>query len=457
MALSAAQLTQMRRTFLDNVKNVLAQNVCTQQDPLLMCLQRSKLQATQHVFSHKVKGEGKPMTDQKSSGRCWIFACLNAMRIPLMEKLGVEECELSQPYLFFWDKVERANYLLNSYIETAKKKEPIDGRLAAFLLHNPAEDGGQWAMLVNLVEKYGVVPKHAMPESASTEASRRMNLTLNNKLREFCMRLRKMVDEGKTDEEIMTEKNAMIEQIYRVVSICLGTPPQTFVWEYYDKDKAYRRIPENTADGISPLDFYKQIVKPIFNMEDKLCLVNDPRATSPYYRLFTVEYLGNMVEGGKTLYINLPVELLKKFAANSIKAGEAVWFGCDVGKLFAGKPGIQDLEIVDYNTVFDVSVLGLTKAERLVYGESMMTHAMVLTAVGTADGTAEGKIAKWRVENSWGEDRGSKGYLVMSDDWFTEFTYEVVVDKKYIDEQVIEVLKQEPIVLPAWDPMGALA
>lgn len=422
-----------------------------------MCVQRSKLQSTQHVFSHKVKGEGKPMTDQKSSGRCWIFACMNAMRIPLMEKLNVEECELSQPYLFFWDKVERANYLLNSYIETAKKKEPIDGRLAAFLLANPAEDGGQWAMLVNLVEKYGVVPKHAMPESASTEASRRMNLTLNNKLREFCMRLRRMVDEGKTDEEIMTEKNAMIEQIYRVVSICLGTPPQTFVWEYYDKDKAYRRIPENTADGISPLDFYKQIVKPIFNMEDKLCLVNDPRATSPYNRLFTVEYLGNMVEGGKTLYINLPVELLKKFAANSIKAGEAVWFGCDVGKLFAGKPGIQDLEIVDYNTVFDVSVLGLTKAERLVYGESMMTHAMVLTAVGTADGTAEGKISKWRVENSWGEDRGSKGYLVMSDDWFTEFTYEVVVDKKYIDEQVIEVLKQEPIVLPAWDPMGALA
>jgi len=422
-----------------------------------MCIQRSKVQSTQHVFSHKVKNEGKPMTDQKSSGRCWIFACLNAIRIPLMEKLNVEECELSQPYLFFWDKVERANYFLNAFIETAKEKEPIDGRLAAFLLSNPANDGGQWAMLVNLVEKYGLVPKHAMPESASTEASRRMNLTLNNKLREFCMKLRTLVEAGKSDEEIFAEKNAMMQQIYTIVSVCLGTPPQTFVWEYYDKDKKYHRIPENTAGGITPLDFYRQIVKPIFNMEDKLCLVNDPRPFNSYYQLYTVDYLGNLVEGGKTLYINLPVEKLKEFAAKSIKAGEAVWFGCDVGKSFAGKLGIQDLEIVDYNVVFDTTILGLSKAERLIYGESLMTHAMVLTAVGTEDGTENGKVVKWRVENSWGEDRGSKGYLIMTDDWFSEFTFEVVVDKKYVDEEVFKVLQQEPVVLPAWDPMGALA
>lgn len=422
-----------------------------------MCIQRSKVQSTQHVFSHKVKNEGKPMTDQKSSGRCWIFACLNAIRIPLMEKLNVEECELSQPYLFFWDKVERANYFLNAFIETAKKKEPIDGRLAAFLLSNPANDGGQWAMLVNLVEKYGLVPKHAMPESASTEASRRMNLTLNNKLREFCMKLRTLVEAGKSDEEIFAEKNAMMQQIYTIVSVCLGTPPQTFVWEYYDKDKKYHRIPENTAGGITPLDFYRQIVKPIFNMEDKLCLVNDPRPFNSYYQLYTVDYLGNLVEGGKTLYINLPVEKLKEFAAKSIKAGEAVWFGCDVGKSFAGKLGIQDLEIVDYNVVFDTTILGLSKAERLIYGESLMTHAMVLTAVGTEDGTENGKVVKWRVENSWGEDRGSKGYLIMTDDWFSEFTFEVVVDKKYVDEEVFKVLQQEPVALPAWDPMGALA
>jgi len=456
-SLGAAQINQLRKTFLDNAKNVLAQNVCTQQDPLLMCIQRSKVQSTQHVFSHKVKNEGKPMTDQKSSGRCWIFACLNAIRIPLMEKLNVEECELSQPYLFFWDKVERANYFLNAFIETAKKKEPIDGRLAAFLLSNPANDGGQWAMLVNLVEKYGLVPKHAMPESASTEASRRMNLTLNNKLREFCMKLRTLVEAGKSDEEIFAEKNAMMQQIYTIVSVCLGTPPQTFVWEYYDKDKKYHRIPENTAGGITPLDFYRQIVKPIFNMEDKLCLVNDPRPFNSYYQLYTVDYLGNLVEGGKTLYINLPVEKLKEFAAKSIKAGEAVWFGCDVGKSFAGKLGIQDLEIVDYNVVFDTTILGLSKAERLIYGESLMTHAMVLTAVGTEDGTENGKVVKWRVENSWGEDRGSKGYLIMTDDWFSEFTFEVVVDKKYVDEEVFKVLQQEPVVLPAWDPMGALA
>jgi len=456
-ALTSAHVGSMRKCFVENMKNVLAQNVCTQQDPLLVCIQRNRLQATQHVFSHKVKNEGKPMTDQKSSGRCWIFACLNAMRIPLMEKLNIEECELSQPYLFFWDKVERANYFLNAYIETAKKGEPIDGRLSAFLRTNPAEDGGQWAMLVNIVEKYGVVPKHAMPESNSTESSRRMNATLNNKLREFCMQLRKMVEEGKSEDEILAEKNAMIEQIYRIVSICLGTPPQTFVWEYYDKDKAYHRIPENTSDGITPLDFYRQIVKPVFNMEDKLCLVNDPRPANPYYKLYTVEYLGNLVEGGRTLYINLPVEKLKQFAAKSIKAGEAVWYGCDVGKMFAGKAGIQDLTILDYNIVFDTSVLGLTKAERLIYGESMMTHAMLLTGIGTDDGSADGMVSKWRVENSWGDDRGSKGYLIMTDEWFSEFAFEVVVDKKYVEEEVIKVLEQEPKTLPAWDPMGALA
>jgi len=464
MALDQATLTAMRQTFVKSPKNILAQNVCTQQDPLLMCMQRSTIQATQHVFSHKVKTEGKPMTDQKSSGRCWIFACLNAMRIPIMEKLNVEDMELSQPYLFFWDKVERCNYFLSAFVETARRKEPVDGRLMSFLLSNPTNDGGQWAMLVNLVEKHGVMPKHAMPESASTEASRRMNLILNNKMREFCMKLRQFVEEGKTDEEILKEKEVMMQEVYRIVGICLGIPPETFVWEFYDKDKAYHRIPSSSgagesssSSGITPLDFYREHVKPLFNMEDKLCLVNDPRPSNAYYKLYTVDFLGNLVEGGLTLYINLPVEKLKEFAAKSIKEGEAVWFGCDVGKHFAGKPGIQDLTLHDYSLVFDTSILGMSKAERLIYGESLMTHAMVLTAVGTADATPDAPVAKWRVENSWGEERGSKGYLVMTDDWFSEFTYEVVVDKKFVDADVVAVLQQTPVALPAWDPMGALA
>jgi len=454
-ALSSELLKCMRATFLKDAKNVLAQNACVGRDPLEICVKRSALQTTQHVFNVKAK-EGKPVTNQKSSGRCWIFACLNAMRTTLMEKWNVEELELSQPYLFFWDKIERSNFFLNAFIETARKKEPVEDRLMSFLLNDPASDGGQWAMLVNLVEKHGVMPKHAMPESASTEASLRMDRTLNNKLREFAFRLRELVLSGKSDAEILQAKNDMMADIYRIVSICLGTPPETFTFEYYDKDKKYHRIPEG-SQGVTPLKFYQDHIKPHFNMEDKICIVNDPRPSNPYYHLYTVDYLNNMVGGKPVLYINLPIDKLKQFAAKSIKDGEPVWFGNDVGKLFTRKEGLEDMELLDYENVFGTSILGLDKAQRLIYKESLMTHAMVLSAYGTADGTEEGPITKWRIENSWGEDTGHKGYLLMTDAWFSEFTYEVVVDRKYVDADVLAVLDQEPTILPAWDPMGSLA
>ncbi|XP_069617267.1 bleomycin hydrolase [Ranitomeya imitator] len=449
--LSLDKTAAFRKKLKAEPRFVLAQNVATCSDPLEVCLQRQTVQDSVHVFQHTIPAEGKPVTNQKNSGRCWIFSCLNVMRLPFIKKFNLEEFEFSQSYLFFWDKVERCNYFLNAFVETAHKDEPIDGRLMQFLLSNPSNDGGQWDMLVNLIEKYGVIPKKCFPESHTSEATRRMNDILNHKMREYCLRLRNMVSSGCTEEEISAALDTMIEEVYRVVSICVGSPPETFTWEFRDKEKTYHKI-----GPVTPQDFYKEHVKPVFNVEDKICLVNDPRPQNPFEKLYTVQFLGNMVEGRKTLYNNQSIEVLKKLAAASIKDGEAVWFGCDVGKHFQGKLGINDLNIFDHELVFGVSVKNINKAERLIFGDSMMTHAMALTAVTEKDGQ-EGEFEKWRVENSWGDDRGNKGYLIMTDEWFSEYVYEVVVDKKHVPEEVLEVLKQDPVVLPAWDPMGALA
>ncbi|XP_003968294.1 bleomycin hydrolase [Takifugu rubripes] len=429
---------------------LLAQNVSTCIDPLEVCLHRQTVQDTVHTFQHTIPTEGKPVTNQKNSGRCWIFSCLNVMRLPFMKAFNIEEFEFSQSYLFFWDKIERCYYFLHSYVETAQRKEPVEGRLVQFLLSNPSNDGGQWDMLVNLIEKYGVIPKKCFPEAHSSEASRRMNHILNHKLREYCLLLRNMVASEATKSKISDAMDTMMEEVFRVVSVCLGCPPETICWEYRDKDKIFHRL-----GPLTPQEFYRQHVKPLYNIEDKVCLVNDPRPQNPYGKLYTVDFLGNMVGARCTLYNNQPIQLLKTVAAESIKKGEAVWFGCDVEKHFHGKLGINDMNVFNHELVFGISVKNLSKAERLIYSDSLMTHAMILTAVTDKDGK-EG-YEKWRVENSWGDDRGNKGYLIMTDDWFSEFVYEVVVDKKFLSPDVLDVMQQEPTVLPAWDPMGSLA
>ncbi|KAI4556799.1 hypothetical protein MJG53_021031 [Ovis ammon polii x Ovis aries] len=457
---------------------VLAQNVGTTHDLLDICLKRATVQGTQHVFQHAVHQEGKPVTNQKSSGRCWIFSCLNVMRLPFMRRFNIEEFEFSQSYLFFWDKVERCYFFLNAFVDTAQKKEPEDGRLVQYLLMNPANDGGQWDMLVNIVgkKKYGVIPKKCFPETYTTEATRRMNDILNHKMREFCIRLRNLVHSGATKEEISATQDSMMEEIFRVVCICLGNPPETFTWEYRDKDKNYQKI-----GPITPLKFYRQHVKPLFNMEDKICLVNDPRPQHKYNKLYTVDYLSNMVGGRKTLYNNQPIDFLKKMVAASIKDGEKPIIPRDCTLYILCYSFYNSY---DHELVFGVSMKNMNKAERLTFGESLMTHAMTFTAVSEKD-DQDGAFIKWRVENSWGEDHGHKGkfyhnaskvfalcplpsgfmrllfsspgYLCMTDEWFSEYVYEVVVDKKHVPEEVLAVLEQEPIVLPAWDPMGALA
>ncbi|XP_065351925.1 bleomycin hydrolase [Cloeon dipterum] len=442
------QLSNWNEDFTSQAINRVAQNACTRINVHEASISRKRLQEVlQHVFEYKVDAEIKPMTNQKNSGRCWLYATLNVIRITFAKAMNIEEFEFSQGHLFFFDKIERCHFVLHTIVETARRGEPVDGRLVSFLLRDPTCDGGQWDMVVNLISKYGLMPKKSFPESFSCESSNGLNGILKSKLREYAKELRALVEAG---EDPLPAIKRQMKFIYRTVSICLGVPPSEFTWQYLDKNKKY-----NSIGPVTPQQFYEQHVKPTFNLEDKVCLVTDPRPTNPYNHLYTVDCLGNMVGGRPTIYNNQPVQLLAKVAAESIKNNEAVWFGCDVGRRSNSKLGLLDVELHDWKSLIGEEVfLVLDKADRLNYGDSMMTHAMVFTGVTT---DTDGTPIKWRVENSWGEDTGEKGYLLMTQRWFDEFAFEVVVDKKFVPQDVMDIFKQKPIVLPAWDPMGTLA
>ncbi|XP_045454400.1 bleomycin hydrolase [Melitaea cinxia] len=448
--LSLETLDKLRNNFNSDPKNELAQNVCARFDPFEVAVSKRKTDSTLHVYNIKVESEGKPVTNQENSGRCWLFAALNVMRLPFMKKYAIEEFEFSQSYLFFWDKVERSHFWLNNIVETAKQGEKLEDRLVNFLLKDPINDGGQWDLIVNLINKHGLMPKKCFPETFSSRRSLHMNALIKTKLREYAKELRGLVASQASDEEIQAAIDKQIAVIYNIVATCLGTPPDQFTFEFYNKEKAY-----NSFGPLTPQEFYNKHVKPVYNVDDKVCLVSDPRESNPFGQLYTLQCLGNMVGGKQTAYNNQPIETLIKAVKDCIQGGEAVWFGCEVSKRFERKNGLEDLDAHDYRLVFNTEVqVGLNKADRLLYGDSCMTHAMVFTAVGTDE---QGNPKKFRVENSYGEKEYDKGYLLLTEPWFREFVFEVVVDKKYVPQHVLDVFKQKPVTLPAWDPMGTLA
>ena len=423
-------------------KNLLALNAVARNGIGAVALSRAVVNRTDHTYSHLI--ETPEATSQEKSGRCWLFAGLNTLRLAAMKKMNLESFELSQTHLMFWDKLEKANFFLENIIETVD--EPLDGRLVMWLLANSLPDGGQWDMFVNLVEKYGVVPKSVMPETNGSSDSQPMNVLLIAKLREYAQVLREMHERSASAKEMRQAKGEMMEEFYRMVSIHLGQPPSRFLWEWRDKDKEFHRHGE-----ITPTEFFEQYVG--FDLDETVCLINAPTKDKPYRRLYTVQYLGNVVGGHAVRYLNVDIKTLKRAAADMIVEGQAVWFGCDVGKMFEREMGILDLKVYDYELVYGTR-FKLDKAGRLDYGHSRMTHAMVFTGVDIDD---SGKPIKWRVENSWGTKLGDKGYMVMADSWFDEFLYEVMVSKKHLSPKLLEVLDTEPVVLPPWDPMGALA
>ncbi|MGO2890894.1 aminopeptidase C [Enterococcus devriesei] len=383
------------------------------------------------------------VANQKQSGRCWMFAALNTFRHKLLTTFQLKDFELSQNYTFFWDKYEKANYFYENILATAE--QPTASREVAFLMQTPQQDGGQWDMIVSLFQKYGVVPKAVMPESSSSSNSRDLNNYLNKLLRKHAVLLRQMVNEEATAEEIQANREAMLQEVYNLLAISLGTPPEVFDFEYRDEEKNYHLDQE-----LTPQSFYEKYVG--VNLEDYVSIINAPTADKPFMRSYTVDMLGNVVAGKQVKYLNLEMEDFKALAVKQLEQGESVWFGCDVGQSSTRDSGIMALDAYDVEDLFDVD-LTMTKAERLDYGESMMTHAMVLTGVDIINEQAK----KWKVENSWGEKVGDKGFFVMSDEWMDEYTYQIVVRKEFLTPEQLSAFEAEPTVLAPWDPMGALA
>lgn len=428
--------------FNSDPKNILALNAITQTDITSVALNREVVNRSDHTYSHLI--ETPKATNQKGSGRCWMFAGLNAIRLIAMEKMNLKDFQFSQSHLMFWDKLEKANFFLENIIETCD--EPLDGRLVQWLLDQPLSDGGQWDMFINLIEKYGVVPQSVMPETQSSSSSRRMNSMVVLKLRECASLLRNMHSKDATPEAMREAKGQMMQDIHKMLCIHLGQPPEKFTWSWRDKDNEFHRTEE-----ITPVEFYAQHVG--IDLNDYVCLINAPTQDKPYNKNYTVQYLGNVVGGQIVRYLNVDINTLKQATTNMIKDGEPVWFGCDVGKDFQRDHGILDPEVYNYPLLYGTT-LNLNKAERLDYGHSRMTHAMVLTGVDIDNNDAP---TKWRVENSWGTEHGDKGYEMMTDAWFDAYLYEVTVHKKYLSDELLAVLDTEPTVLPPWDPMGALA
>lgn len=436
-------ITEFRKSTDANPQVRLARNAAVRGDVMDLAMDWEAFRRIDHTFSDIVTGQMK-VTNQKSSGRCWGFAGLNLFRIYLGRKYNLKKFEFSQNYFIFCDKLEKSNYFLENIIKTAD--EPLDGRLVMHLLTDPIQDGGQWHMFVNLIEKYGVLPQTEMPESFQSSQSMRMNRMITRKLRGFAKDLRAAYEKGADTEKLRVMKEDMLRTIYQMLTICLGSPPEKFEWQIRDKDKKFHRF-----EKLNPKQFYKEHVG--LDLNDYVCLINCPMSDKSYNEIYTVDYLGNVVEGSIIRYLNLPSKRLKEVAAASIKDDHPVWFGCDVGKYFHRNLGVMDMDIFDFELFYSTD-FPMTKTDRLEFGDSQMTHAMLFTGV---DLDGRGHPRKWQVENSWGEKRSDKGYDIMTDSWFDEYNYEVVVYKDYITKDEFSVYQKDPVVLPPWDPMGALA
>lgn len=435
-------IEKFRQSFAKDTKNLVVQRAVVKNGINDSAVNNEVLRTVRHCFSHVV--DAGDITNQKQSGRCWMFAGLNVLRLEIMKKYNLANVELSQNYPLFWDKLEKANYFLESIIETVG--EPLDGRLVAHLLSSPMQDGGQWDMFANLIKKYGVVPKETMPESSASSATREMDKYLTLKLREDAMILRTDAAAGAKTETLRKKKDSMLETIYDMLCISLGTPPEKFDWEVRSKDDEFIRV-----EDITPQEFYEKCVA--LDLDDYVSIINAPTADKPFHQTYTVSYLGNVKGGNPVTYLNLPIEEFKALAIAQMKEGEAVWFGCDVGQWHEKKNGVMDMDVLKVDDLFSTR-FPLSKGERLDYGESCMTHAMVFTGVNLDDFDVPDR---WKVENSWGTDNGDKGFYVMSDGWFDEFTYQIVVNKKYLTVRQSEQLTLIPKPLAPWDPMGSLA
>ncbi|MCK5811323.1 MAG: C1 family peptidase [Clostridiales bacterium] len=440
--LTIEQVREFGNKFLKDSHNKAYMNAITSAGILKVSKVFSDSYKTKMTFSKEIKTS--KVTAQNSSGRCWLFAGLNLFRHEIEKKLDIKEFELSQSYLMFYDKLEKANYFLESILDTLELE--TSSRTIYHLLTHIVDDGGQWDMFSNLVKKYGVIPKDVMPESFHSSNSRMMNKLLVLKLREFAYELREKYKKDIQMEELRNEKMKMVQTIYDMLCKFLSKPIDTFDFEYTNKDGKY-----HITENMDSLQFFKKVVD--INLDDYVSVINAPTIDKPFNRVYTVKYLGNVYEGEKIKYLNVNIDTMKQLTKKQLLDDEPTWFGCDVGQMSNSEDGVMSMGVYDFELSLKIPFT-MSKATRLDYAESVLTHAMVFTGVNICpDGTTD----RWKVENSWGDKRGKKGYFMMTDEWFDEFMYEVAIHKKHLTKDLLDVLKEKLVVLDPWDPMGSLA
>lgn len=391
---------------------------------------------TRNMFSIDLKT--LPVTNQERSGRCWIFAGCNIIREEIAKKYKLKDFELSENYIAFYDKLEKCNYLLESIISLKEKEK--DDRTLDHLLSEGIRDGGQWDMFVNIINKYGLVPKDAFPETFQSSNTNEIDTLLSKYIRKFAFEIR-----TNHSENIDNKKEEYMENIYKMLCSCFGVPPKKFSFEYVDKDKNY-----NIIKDLTPMSFYQDIVS--MDLNEYVSIINSPTDDKPFNKAYTVDYVGNVIEGNEILYLNVTMERLKELTISQLKDGEPVWFGSDCHKAGDREEGIWDDTSFDMDTLFQIDS-EMTKGAMLDTRESAMNHAMVITGVNLDDELP----TKWKIENSWGDEKANKGYHVATDTWFTKFVYQIVVHKKYLTEEERNILNTDKIRLKPWDPMGTLA
>ncbi len=427
-------ISKLRSSFSINPETQAWINAVSNNDLKDLALDRQMFNSQDDVFSDNVDAKG--ITNQKSSGRCWMFAGFNMMRPSVIEKYKLDSFEFSENYLFFWDKLEKANTFLESIIETADRD--IDDRTLQALLNNPVPDGGWWSYHVDLIEKYGVVPQCVSRETAHTGNTGRMNGVLNGVARSCAAELRKMVAAGAVPAELESRKMEMMKDFYRILVLHMGEPPEEFVWKVKNKDD------EVIEKRFTPRSFYKEAVG--IDLKDYVTIIDYP--AFEYGKLYEIDFCRGMHDRPNMRFVNLDIEQLKKYTIRGIQEGEPVWFAADIGKENDVDEGVLAVGRYDYGSLLDLDY-DLTKAELVRYREGAPNHAMVFIGVDLEDN----KPVKWRVENSWGTERGDGGYWTMYDDWFGKYVFNVIIDKKHLPKSVKDILDTEPEVIPAWDPM----
>lgn len=437
-SLNSEVLSKIEQSFKTDSQSKTILNALTNNEIGNLTLSREVVVSNNDLFNHRIKTKG--ITNQKNSGRCWLFAGLNIMRPLVIAKLKLNDFEFSQNYLFFWDKMEKANTFLENVINT-RERDLLD-REVVLILSDPFPDGGFWSYVVDLINKYGAVPKTVMPETHNSNSTGMMDNLIARKLRQDATVLREVSAKGVKIDQLRERKVEMLKEIYRMLVLNLGMPPTEFQWRYEDRDTVVSQ-----AKTYTPQTFFKEVVG--VDLNDYVSLVNSPNHA--YNQLYEIRRTRNLYDSPDVTFINLDMKQLREFALLSVLKDEPVWFGCDVGKDQDGEKGIMAPGIYDYQSLYGVD-LHLTKSDRLRYRESSANHAMVLVGVDTLNS----QPTKWLVENSWGDEKGNKGYWTMYDQWFDEYVYEVVVNKKYLPQSVVDILKTKPEELPPWDPMASM-